>query len=117
MKQAKKKMIKSNLRAKRVRAKIRGTADVPRLCVKRSYKHISAQLIDDNAGKTIASSSDRIVEKKGKPVEIAKMVGIEIGNKAKEIGITSAVFDRGQYRYHGRVAAVADGAREAGIKI
>lgn len=102
-------------RAARVRARIRGTAECPRLSVKRSLKHIYAQLIDDVAGRTLASASDKDVDAKGKPAEIAKAVGAKIAEKAKSAGVSSVVFDRGSNRYMGRVAALADGAREGGL--
>jgi large subunit ribosomal protein L18 len=101
-------------RAHRVRVRLRGSADIPRLTVKRSLNHIYAQLVDDAAGKTLAAASDKGL-KAGKPVEVAKAVGLELARKAKASGISAAVFDRGQYRYHGRVAALADGAREGGL--
>jgi len=104
-------------RAHRTRTRISGTSDCPRLSVKRSLKHIYAQLIDDTVGKTIISSSDKDVEVKAKPVEIAKAVGKKLAEKAIEKGLKKAVFDRGSYRYHGRVAAIAEGAREGGLKI
>lgn len=102
-------------RANRVRAVIRGTKEAPRLTVKRSAKHVYAQLVDDAAGRTLCAASDAEVKDAGKPVEVARAVGKAIGEKAKALGITAAVFDRGSYRYHGRVAALADGAREAGL--
>ena len=110
-----KKQAHKRLRAKRARARFRGTATCPRLSVQRSLKHIRVQLIDDDASKTLASASDTEVTQSGKPLEIAKHVGIRIGEKAQTLGIVKAVFDRGAARYHGRVAALADGAREAGL--
>ena len=106
---------KTALRAARVRARICGTAEVPRLSVKRSRKHIYAQLINDKKGHTLFSATDKDVNEKGKPVAIAHAVGIILGARAKAAGIKSCVFDRGAYRYHGRVAAIATGAREAGL--
>lgn len=103
-------------RANRTRARITGTALRPRLTVKRSLKHTYAQLIDDTAGKTLASCSDVVLKASGKPLEIAKLVGKALAEKAKAAGINSATFDRGSYRYHGRVAALADGAREGGLQ-
>ncbi len=102
-------------RAARVRARVRGTAARPRLTVSRTLKHIYAQIIDDVSGRTLAAASDKDVKTKAKPVEIAREVGKTLGARAKEKGVTSAVFDRGRFRYHGRVAALADGAREAGL--
>lgn len=101
-------------RAHRTRARIRGTAEMPRLTVKRSLKHFYAQLIDDTSGKTLAAASDKDVAA-GKPMDQAKEIGKKIAEKAKVAGVTKCVFDRGSYRYHGRVAALADGAREGGL--
>lgn len=109
----KSKQARADRRAKRVRAKIRGTAECPRLSVNRSLKHISAQLIDDVAGRTLASASD--VSTSGKPVEKAKAVGMKVAEAAKAAGVTDVVFDRGSNRYSGRVAALAEGAREGGL--
>lgn len=103
-------------RARRVRAVIRGTSVAPRLTVKRSSKHIYAQLIDDVVGKTIASASDKDIKDDSKPMVIAKEVGKILAERAKDKKINKAVFDRGPYRYHGRVAALADGARENGLE-
>ena len=111
----KNKRAKAARRAHRVRAVIRGTAAMPRLTVKRSAKHIYAQLIDDGAGRTLCAASDRDVKADVKPLEAAKAVGVVLAEKAKAAGLTRAVFDRGSYRYHGRVAALADGAREGGL--
>ncbi len=102
-------------RAARVRARVRGTATSPRLTVFRSKKHISAQIIDDSAGRTLASASDLLVKVEGKPVDLARAVGKFLAEAATKAGITTVVFDRGSYRYHGRVAALADGAREGGL--
>ena len=101
-------------RAKRVRSTMQGTADCPRLSVFRSHRHISAQLIDDVAGKTLASASD-LKTTTGKPLERAQTVGAELAANAKKAGITKVVFDRGSYLYHGRVKALAEAAREAGL--
>jgi large subunit ribosomal protein L18 len=103
----------------RVRKRIAGTAAVPRLVVFRSLKHIYAQLVDDDAGKTLASASDRSKgltrEKPGK-VGAAHAVGKLLAEQAKALGVTRVVFDRAGYLYHGRVRAVADGARTAGLE-
>ena len=104
-------------RHKRVRAKISGTAERPRLCVYRSLQNIYVQIIDDTCGKTLVSASS--VEKDfgaGGNKESAKKVGELAAKRALEKGITEVVFDRGGYVYHGRVAALAEGAREAGLK-
>ena len=103
----------------RVRKKVRGTADRPRLAVFRSNKHVYAQLIDDVAGRTLASAStkEKGLSGSGATVEAAKAVGQRLGERAKAAEITSVVFDRGGFKYHGRVAAVADGARDAGLEL
>ena len=105
------------MRHKKVRAKIKGSAKKPRLCVFRSNKHIYAQLFDDEKGVVIASSCDKDVKakKKGK-VAAAFETGKILTTKALEKKIKNIVFDRGGYKYHGRVKAVADGAREGGLK-
>jgi large subunit ribosomal protein L18 len=107
---------------KRIRKRIHGTSERPRLVVSRSLKNISAQLIDDTQGRTIctiaslsSSIKDQTAKAKGK-VEAAKMVGKAIGEEAKKHNILRVVFDRNGYLYHGRVKAVADGAREAGLQ-
>lgn len=105
-------------RHRRVRAKISGTPERPRLSVYRSTKHIYAQLIDDVAGVTLASASsmDKGFEGNGGNKEGARMVGAAIAKKAADKGITTVVFDRGGYLYHGRVQELADGARENGLQ-
>ena len=108
-------------RHRRVRAKISGTGERPRLNVYRSLENIYAQVIDDAQGHTLVSAStiDPEVAKMidGKPkTEQAKIVGEVIAKRAKEAGVEDVVFDRGGYRYHGRVKALADGAREGGLK-
>jgi large subunit ribosomal protein L18 len=100
----------------RVRRKVAGTAERPRLAVYRSNRHIYAQLIDDGSGRTLASASDADRSSGGK-TDAAKAVGTLIAQRAKEVGITNAVFDRGGRLYHGRVAALADAAREEGLSI
>ena len=104
-------------RHNRVRGKISGTAERPRLCVFRSENNIYAQIIDDVAGNTLVAASS--VEKDfgpGSNKEAAKKVGLKLAERAKEKGITEVVFDRGGYIYHGRVAALAEGAREGGLE-
>jgi large subunit ribosomal protein L18 len=108
-------------RRTRIRAKISGTAERPRLSVFRSSKHIYAQIIDDTAGVTLVSASTtekNLVEqlKTTANKDAAKAVGEMIGKKALEKGIEKVVFDRGGYNYHGRIAALAEGAREAGLE-
>ena len=99
----------------RVRAKISGTADRPRLSIFRSNANIYAQLIDDKNAITLASSSDQTI-KKGNKTEKATEVGKDIAKKAQEKNIENIVFDRSGYKYHGRVKAIAEAAREAGLK-
>ena len=102
-----------------IRQKIKGTAERPRLCVFRSLKHIYAQVIDDQRGQTIcaASTLEKDVVKNGqKKNEQATIIGRLIGERALERGVERVVFDRGGYLYHGRVKALAEGAREAGLK-
>jgi large subunit ribosomal protein L18 len=102
-------------RKKRIRARVKGTAARPRLSVYRSLLQVMVQLIDDHAGKTIAAASTR--EAKAKPnVAGAKKLGTLIAKKAKDAGITSVVFDRNGYAYHGVVKQVADAAREGGLQ-
>lgn len=100
-------------RHKRVRAKIFGKKEKPRLCVFRSAKHIYAQIIDDERGKTMVSASDLELKKvKDKAKEVGKL----IAKKALEKKIAKVIFDRGGYNYHGKVKALAEGAREGGLK-
>jgi large subunit ribosomal protein L18 len=104
----------------RVRKKVRGTAERPRLAVFRSNQHIYAQVIDDDAGRTLASASTVDValrEGAGGTVAAARKVGETVGQRAKDAGIAAVVFDRGGFRYHGRIASVADGARAAGLEL
>ncbi len=109
-------------RHRRIRARVSGTAERPRLCVFRSLNHIYVQAIDDVAGKTLFSACSLSVEaekkggKNGAKVGEAEKVGSAIGTLAKEKGITEVVFDRGGYKYHGRVKAVAEAARKSGLK-
>lgn len=110
-----KKTINRKRRGARVRAKLKGSAARPRLVVFRSLQYHYAQLIDDEKGATLASTSD-IKEKKGEKTERAKKVGMKIAELAKEKKITTCVFDRNGYKYHGRVKALADGAREGGLQ-
>ena len=118
------KQLKRRRRHKRVRSIVKGTAKVPRLCVFRSNKHIYAQLIDDEKGKTLVSASDLDLKKSktkskkeltGKAA-IAHRVGEILAKKAVEKKFEKIVFDRGGYKYHGRVKALADGVREGGLK-
>ena len=106
-------------RHKRVRAKVSGTKEIPRLNVFRSAKHISVQIIDDVEGKTLVSCSTMDKDLKitnGGNIEAAKKIGAEIAKRAKKAKITKVVFDRGGYLYHGRVEALAEAARENGLE-
>ena len=105
-------------RVMRVRKKLRGSAEKPRLSIFKSLNHIGVQLIDDEKGITLASFSTLSKEMKGKKLskENARLVGAKIAELAKEKKIDRIVFDRGRYKYHGIIAEVADGARDKGIK-
>ena len=119
MREQNQKRTRAKRRNMRVRRKILGTGEKPRLSVFRSGKGISAQLIDDVEGRTLAaaSSASKDIKSAGKKgVEAAALVGKALGEKAKEAGIGSCVFDRGPYKYHGRTKALGDAAREAGLK-
>jgi len=113
----------SRLRSKtRIRKKISGTVEIPRLTIYRSLNHMYAQIVDDSTGNTLASASslskevlDELKNSKGK-ISKSKLVGSLLAKKAKEKNITSVVFDRNGYRYHGRVQAIAEAAREGGLK-
>ena len=103
-------------RRRRVRAKVRGSAERPRISVFRSNRGIFAQLIDDDAGRTLASVSWIEADLRTlKPMEQATRAGALLAERAKAAGVETAVFDRGGYQYHGRVKALADGAREGGL--
>lgn len=104
-------------RQKRVRAQMKGTKAMPRLSVYRSNSAIYAQLIDDEKGVTLLGVSEKLLTTKGTKTEKAKALGMLLAQKAKEAKITKVIFDRGAYSYHGRVAAVANGAREGGLKL
>jgi len=99
-----------------IRAKIAGTADRPRLTVYRSNTAIYAQLVDDVAGKTLASVTSLVKGKLNNNTEAAKKVGLAIADKAKTLGLDKVVFDRNGYLYHGRVKSLAEGAREGGLQ-
>jgi large subunit ribosomal protein L18 len=103
-------------RRRRVRAKVTGTAERPRISVFRSNRGVFAQLIDDSAGRTLAAVNWTEDDLRSLPrMEQAKRAGVLLGERAKAAGVETAVFDRGGYRYHGRVKALAEGAREAGL--
>ena len=103
-------------RHRRVRVHVEGTPQRPRLAVFRSLNHVYAQLIDDGAGRTLAASSTVDMKKKGNGVANAAEVGKAIAAKAKAAGVSAVVFDRGGFLYHGRIKALADAAREAGLE-
>jgi large subunit ribosomal protein L18 len=106
-------------RHRRVRKKVMGTSERPRLAVFRSNRHIYAQLIDDSAGRTLSAASSRSSADRssdGTPKDVARAIGLALAAKARASGIEQAVFDRGGFRFHGRVKAVADGAREGGLE-
>ena len=112
---------KTKLRHARVRRKVKGTAEAPRLAVFKSAKHIYAQIIDDSSGLTLvsASSTEPDIRKQDdfdNKVALATFIGKQIGQRAQEKGIKQVVFDRNGFLYHGRVKAVSDGAREAGLE-
>lgn len=109
--------VKHSKRARRkvrIRSRIHGTAECPRLVVFRSNKNLYAQLIDDDAGKTLIAVSN--MSEKTNNLATATKIGEEVGKKAVGMGITACVFDRNGYKYHGRVKALADGARSAGLQ-
>ncbi|MEE9187128.1 MAG: 50S ribosomal protein L18 [Bacteroidota bacterium] len=106
----------------RIRRRVAGTSERPRLTVHRSLRHVYAQIVDDSAGRTLVSAStlskdlrDKVKEVKSS-VEASKLVGVVLAQKALEKSISKVVFDRSGYRYHGNVKALADGAREGGLK-
>ncbi len=100
-----------------IRRKVSGTSSYPRLSVFRSNRHIYAQLIDDIAGNTVAAASTLAGVAGDSPIAAAEQVGAALAEKAKAAGVERAVFDRNGYRYHGRVKAVAEGARKAGLEV
>lgn len=121
MSTTKKKSVSRTRRKRSIRGKLSGTAERPRLTVFRSNKHIYAQVIDDVAGKTLAAFStanEGVRESVGekKKTEVAQIVGQKLAEKCKELSIESVVFDRNGFIYHGRVKAVAEGAREGGLR-
>jgi len=105
-------------RHRRVRKKVRGSAERPRLAVFRSNRHISAQVIDDRTGRTLASASstEADLHDKGGNAAAASQIGVRLAERAKAAGVDTVVFDRGGFTYHGRVAALADGARSGGLE-
>ena len=115
--EAKTKRLARMRRHARVRKRVAGSAGTPRLAVYRSNRHIYAQLIDDVGARTLASASDAEVRAEGDKTSRAKAVGELLAKRARDAGIDRVVFDRGGRLYHGRVAALADGAREGGLRI
>jgi large subunit ribosomal protein L18 len=103
-------------RHRRVRKKVVGTPDRPRLAVYRSNRHIYAQVIDDVAGRTLAAASSRQDGKGEDPKAVAKAVGEALASRAKDAGVNAVAFDRGGFQFHGRVRALAEGAREGGLE-
>ena len=103
-------------RHKRVRVRVTGTAERPRLSVYRSLNHLYVQVIDDSDGRTLAAASTVDLKAKGNGMAEAATVGKAIAEKAKSAGVSSVVFDRGGFLYHGRIKALADAAREAGLE-
>ncbi len=116
MNKNKQKNFKRSIRHSRVRSRVSGSADRPRLSVFRANKHIYAQLIDDTAGKTLAAVSSSEIKTKGKKSDTAKEVGKLMAVKALDKKIKAVKFDRGGFAYHGRVKALAEGAREGGLE-
>ncbi len=114
---AEKKRLQREKRRKRLRRKVVGTAERPRLSVYRSNLHIYAQLIDDYAGHTLAAADSREVEEAENRKETARRVGELVARRAAEASVEEVVFDRGGNKYHGRVAALAEGARSGGLKL
>lgn len=115
-----KKQLNRHMRHRRIRTRIYGTTERPRIAVFKSNKHIFVQVIDDTAGKTMASSIIKSAGKtsvKGTKTQKAESIGVKVGEKMKELGINEAVFDRGGFKFHGRVKAVAEGLKKQGIKI
>ncbi len=117
---AKEKVVARQRRHRRVRKRVRGTAERPRLAVFRSNRHITAQVIDDTAGRTLAAASTVEADLRSGPTankDAAAKVGRLVAERARAAGVNRVVFDRGGFLYHGRVAAVADAAREAGLEL
>lgn len=100
----------------RIRRRISGTSDRPRLVVSRSLKNISAQIVDDSSGTTLVGVNSQAIGAEGNKVEQAKVTGRRVAEVALELGISAVVFDRGGYLYHGRVQALAEGARDGGLE-
>jgi large subunit ribosomal protein L18 len=110
------KTISKDRRHARIRSRVIGTALRPRLAVYKSNRYLHAQIIDDAAGKTLVSGSTKDISKKDKKMDAAKKLGVELAKRAKAAGIAKVVFDRGGFRYTGRVATLATAAREGGLE-
>jgi len=110
------KKVSRKKRARRVRAKIKGTEVCPRLCVSKSLKYIYAQIIEDEKGKVFASIDSRKIKNSKNDIETARKIGKEIAVLAKSKKINEVIFDRQGYKYHGKIKALAEGAREGGLK-
>jgi len=113
---AKVRVLKREGKKASIRKKTLGTAERPRLCVRRTLRNMIAQVVDDLTGKSILQLNSNVLEVKGKKTAVANALGKELASKLKEKGIEKVVFDRSGYVYHGRIKAVADGAREGGLK-
>ena len=116
MNKQKQKLFKRSIRHKRVRSRITGTEQRPRLSVFKANRHIYAQLIDDESGKTLVAASSKGIKSKGKKTDLAKEVGKLAATKALSKNIKAVKFDRGGFAYHGRIKALAEGAREGGLE-
>ncbi|HUO99918.1 MAG TPA: 50S ribosomal protein L18 [Gemmatimonadota bacterium] len=103
-------------RHQRIRRRVSGTAERPRLVVHRSLKNITAQIVDDSTGRTLLGITSESADGEGSKVDRARETGRRLGERAREAGVTRVVFDRGGYLYHGRVRALAEGAREGGLE-
>jgi len=110
-------LIRRSARQKRVRSKVSGTSEKPRISIFRSSKYVELQLVDDSIGKTLVRVSTKDIKGSQSKTELAQRAGELLAQKAKEIGIDKAVFDRRHYKYHGRVKAVGEGARAGGLKL
>ncbi|MFH1956744.1 MAG: 50S ribosomal protein L18 [Patescibacteria group bacterium] len=116
MKKIKTKKVKRKIRSKRIRSKISGTKECPRLSVFRSNKHIYLQLINDDENKIILQVNDGELKEKSKKTDLSEKIGELMAKKAKKIGVKKVIFDKGGYKYHGRVKAAAEGARKGGLE-
>lgn len=113
----KKDRIRAQRRALRIKSKIKRVSSQPRVSVFRSAKHIYAQIIDDVVQKTLVSCSSAQLKNSGDKIDQARLMGLELAKRAKANGVEAVAFDRGQFKYHGRVKALAEGLREGGLKL